>query len=122
MSEAIIARGGKGSINSGSSNQLVTNIITNTTLFVVSDNVKDNKLYVRIFGAGGGGSMFGGGGGGWMNNGEITVSPKESIQVTIGVGGVYDGGGGGSGGSTSFGSYLSANGGGGASQYSAGWG
>lgn len=113
MSEAIIARGGKGSINSGSSNQLVTNIITNTTLFVVSDNVKDNKLYVRIFGAGGGGSMFGGGGGGWMNNGEITVSPKESIQVTIGVGGVYDGGGGstGAGGTSSFGTYLAAAGG-----------
>ena len=122
MSEAIIARGGKGSVNGSSSNQLVANIITITTLFVVPDNVRDNKLYVRIFGAGGGGSMFGGGGGagdgthqtygagsGYVSNKLIRLNKNEAVYVTIGdSAGWYQTS---SGGTSSFGTYLSAAGG-----------
>lgn len=114
MSEAIIARGGKGSINSGSSNQLVTNIITNTTLFVVSDNVKDNKLYVRIFGAGGGGGCWnrGYGGSGYINNGTVYLTKGTSVYVTIGMGAFNDGSQAQySGGTSSFGTHISAAGG-----------
>ena len=119
MSEAIILR-----------NQIIrqqttlhTEVITSNTNWVVPDTLANNTVYVRLFGGGGGGSSNGGGGGGWMNNGDITINPGQRVRVTIGGGGsrAYGfSGDGRSGGSTSFGSYLSANGGTGGSRFGSG--
>lgn len=80
-------------------------IITNNTNWIVPKS-KDQKFHVRIFGSGGGGGD-GGGGGGWMNNAILTLPKGSIINIIIGnntkVNTV--------GGTTSFGAYLSANGG-----------
>ena len=111
MSEAIISRRGYGP---GGAPQMKTETIVSNTNYIVPKH--KGNLVVRIFGAGGGGrsnDRYGytqGAGGGWMNNGEFDIAENTSIQITIGVGGV----GGGrinTGGSTAFGTYLSANGG-----------
>lgn len=71
----------------------------------------------RVFGGGGGGSVSGGGGG-HMAVKTVTVAAGESVSVTIGLGGAactYDYSTGtetvGNGGTSSFGTYVSANGG-----------
>ena len=113
MSEAIISR--RGSSGGSGGGQLRTDVITGSTNWTVP-NHKGN-ISVRIFGGGAGGDNQRGGGGGWMNNGEFNISNEINIQITIGKGGhgyfnsmnsqyfsmV--------GGTTSFGTYLSANGG-----------
>ena len=64
---------------------------------------------VRCFGGGGGcGSAGGGGGGGYMAEKVIRLDPYEEVNITIGTGGQYNV----NGGTTSFGTHLSANGGG----------
>ena len=107
MSEAIITR------RSGAGSKMKT--VLNTLTFTNSNNWKvpstlaNNTVSVRIFGAGGSGYIryqSTGGGGGWMNNGDVTVTPGQTIPITIGVGQAS-----GAGGSSSFGTYLSANGG-----------
>ena len=92
--------------------KFITDIITTTQDWEVPDSADISKgISVRIFGAGGGGSYWYGGGGGWMNNGIFTnLSKSEKIHITIGTGGLA----GSAGGISSFGSYLSANGGKGA--------
>ena len=83
--------------------KLQTELVTSNKTWTVPNHA--GNIYVRIFG----------GGGGWMNNGELNLGNGQSIQITIGSGGSFGNNtGAGSGGTTSFGSYLSANGGGGA--------
>ena len=103
MAEAIISR--RGWTASGKP-ELRTEIITSNQNWIVPNSLRGN-VSVRIFGAGGAGNNGAGGGGGWMNNGEVKVTPGQSIQITVGVG-TYKG----SGGTTSFGTFLSATGGG----------
>lgn len=120
MSDAIIARRSAKS-GSGSSSRLITELITSNTNWIMPNDIKDNLISVRIFGGGGAGQNYpqlyygDSGGGGWMNNGDLTITPGESINITIGSGGIPSNvncSAGGSGGITSFGTYLSANGGG----------
>jgi len=81
-----------------------------------------NKVYVRVVGGGGGGGgggpdwAGGGGGAGAYAEGWVTVTPGQSIPVTIGGGGAGGNGNlngslGGTGGSTTFGGFVSAAGG-----------
>lgn len=78
------------------------------------------KPKVTVVGGGGGGgtpgsSGFGGGGGGGGGTGSsvINLTGVTTVSVTIGAGGAAGSGGGngGSGGSSSFGAYITANGG-----------
>ena len=95
---------------------LKTEVITKTQTWTVPDGV--TSVNVFLFGGGGGGgsnarsegeerAYGGGGGGGYMAKSTFTVTPKQSINVTIGAGGAV----GQAGGTTSFGSLLSAQGG-----------
>lgn len=126
MSEAIIARGGGVSrsevanmvLNSIGAN-LITTIIDTNTIWTVPTGIVGDIISVRIFGGGGGPGLeyrygssdwqviVGGGGSGEMNNGDILVKAGQLINITIGDGGTQ----GQSGGTTSFGNYLSAPGG-----------
>lgn len=105
MSEAIISRRG---YTAEGKPELRTETITGTTTWTVPNSIKSN-ISVLIFGGGGGGGNGGGGGGGggWMNNGEFNIAGGTAISITIGSGGAKEK----SGGTTSFGAYLSANGG-----------
>lgn len=100
-------------------------IILEDTTWTVPDGV--TKVFVRIFGGGGAGGALGayyscGGGGGHMATGTFEVTPGQQIPITIGNGGkgaVYDSYGNGTyiqaptaGGTSSFGTLLSAAGGG----------
>lgn len=111
MSEAIISR--RGSSSSASLNY-TTSIILQSQNYTIGPH--KGNISVLIFGAGGGGGYYGGGGGGWMNNGEFNIPNNTIVPVTIGFGGTYNNSNrsGTSGGTTSFGSYLSASGGEGA--------
>lgn len=125
MGDALIVGRG-GSTSGGSSGKtLVTKIIQATQSWKVP-KAKDQKFYVRIFGGGGGGGFgyttysgdYGyaggcGGGGGMMNNTELTLEAGTSIPITIGLGGKAgtSSADSTSGGTTSFGTYLAANGG-----------
>lgn len=95
---------------------LKTEVITKTQTWTVPDGV--TSVNVFLFGGGGGSgsnahsegeerARGGGGGGGYMAKSTFTVTPKQSINVTIGAGGAV----GQAGGTTSFGSLLSAQGG-----------
>ena len=120
MGQAIIVRASGGYNSNGGSGedkniigwQPKTEIITTNGYFTVP-KAKDQEFFVRIFGGGGGAGddrnyAFGGGGGsGNMNNDTLILNLAESIQVSIGKGGdVYYNGG-----TTAFGTYLSATGG-----------
>ena len=126
MAEAIISRRGGGSSTGGN---LQTELITSNKTWVVPAHI--GNISVRLFGGGASGSaktagnyaweMYGGGSG-WMNNGEFNnISNGSIIQITIGTGGsptATESGGkyiynytSKSGGTSSFGTYLSANGG-----------
>ena len=123
MSEAIILK--KRAIREIIVPTLKTEIITQNTNWVVPNHV--GNISVRIFGAGGGGSagisgLRSGGGGGWMNNAELDLVNGEKIYITIGDGGdsttYYPQEP--NGGTSSFGTYLSANGGSGGDVYGGG--
>ena len=143
MGEAIItSRSGSIAANGGSNAELKTVIIKSTDSFIVP-KARNQQFSVRIFGGGGGGGGCGydrvlaGGGGGWMNNAVLTINQGDVVQVVIGKGGdgkyvqfgtnkgkygtMIDGG---NGGTTSFGTYLSALGGtgGGKKGYRSGYG
>ena len=143
MSEAIIARGGKTSGSSSGSGSFITEIFTKDTIWLVPTNIKNKQIDVRIFGGGGGGlTIFNesnnkitnvcAGGGGWMNNKLISVTSGEIIEILIGRGGTrriinlttqfydYLNFPNTNGGTTFFGTYLSANGGSGGSSYGGG--
>ena len=106
MGEAIITRKGSGDASSTNKGILVTELITESKVWKAPKGILNNSISVRIFGAGGSGGPGGGGGGGYMNNTIMTVTPGQEISVTIGVGATHSAGG-----TSSFGSYLSANGG-----------
>lgn len=115
MGESLISR--RGSSDGSFLGILKTEIITSNQVWT-APKAKNNSFSVRIFGGGGGGSNNAGGGGGWMNNGILTIKPGTNIQIIIGKGGdfeIYNNINSTSGGTTAFGSYLSANGGGRAS-------
>lgn len=91
-----------------------TEIFTADSIFVVPKGV--TVVRAMCYGAGGGGGdvaagatapCAGGGGGGYYAEESIDVTPGEAIYITIGKGGSH----GESGGATSFGTYLSADGG-----------
>lgn len=106
-------------------------LLTSSTVFEVPADVTSMK--VTVVGGGGGGaksnhgtSKGGGGGGGGVAIQEVTgLTPGSSIQVTVGgagLGKTTAGTPGTSGGTSSFGSYVSATGGAGGTVYSAGVG
>ena len=113
MSEAIISRRGYGPEGKPHVPVFQTKTFTQNTQFVVPETILNNTIDVFIYGGGGGGARgensnsSAGGGGGWMNKGTITVTPLETIQIVVGKGGNPTV----SGESSSFGVYLSANGG-----------
>lgn len=121
MSEVMISRRSSGSGGSGGGNSLKTEYITFNRNWTVPDRVKNNYFYIRIFGAGAHASYNAGGGSGWMNNDNLVLTPGAVIPISIGIT---------AGSSTSFGSYLLANGGystsggagGGTNEYSGGRG
>ncbi len=100
-----------------------TNVFYQSTTWTVPNNVSWVKA--RVWGAGGGGGgnyvqgASGGGGGGGYSEEILFVTPGSSIVVTVGQGGLGGGNSsvsasannGLSGGSSSFGTYLSATGG-----------
>lgn len=108
MAEAIISRRGKANGSSGRG-ELITQTFSANTSFNVPAAI-NNSFYVTIFGGGGGsnGINSAGGGGGWMNNGELELTAGSVVPITIGKGGNFNSQ---SGGTSSFGAYLSANGG-----------
>ena len=131
MSDAIIARGSRsGSSQSQKIKVLQSEIITQNTQWVVPIDAVNNMFSVRIFGGGGGGASVNrengcGGGGGWMNNADLELTPGSIIKIDIGSGGSYSHSNfnssysyinseASSGGTTFFGTLLSANGGKGA--------
>lgn len=95
---------------------LITETITESSIFTVPSNIA-SKVNVLMFGGGGGGAGgpgSGGGGGGHMSQGSFDLSPLQTVNITIGAGGAggaSNENNGTAGGVTSFGSYLSANGG-----------
>ena len=120
------AGGGKVTAKAGSASEyrMVTEIITANTNWKVPA-AKDNSFDIRIFGGGGASYMErdtsyeysysnyftggAGGGGGNMNNKVLNLTANTYIQINIGKGGT--GWNGNAGGTTTFGSLLSATGG-----------
>ena len=118
MGEVMICRGGRGGGNSHAGlEKVLTTLFFNTNdTWTVPDGIVNNEISVRIFGGGGSGSGHNGsnseisgiaGGSGWMNNDVLKVGAGEQISITIGAGGKNNS----SGGTSSFGSYLTAFGG-----------
>jgi hypothetical protein len=67
-----------------------------------------NRVWLRVVGGGGGGNgTYGGGCAGFCYVGPIGVTPGQQITVTVGAPGAVNG----SGGTSSFGTYASAEGG-----------
>ena len=110
MSEAIISR--RGSNTSVKVKETLKTELLRVNQTYTIPLAKNNQFTVRIFGGGGGGNYGGGGGSGQMNNGVLTIARNTKVAITIGKGG----GNGIAGGTTSFGTYLSAPGGSGATQ------
>jgi len=107
MADAIIARRNSRSGVSGNK-VLSTVMITENGTFTAPGSI-NNTYYIRL---------FGGGGGGWMNNADIQLGKNSVIVVNIGNGGSA----GKADGTTTFGTYLSANGGGAANSIKGGSG
>lgn len=103
MAEAIISR--RGGNGNSSVLQFITEIVSANKTWTVPDHI--GNIIVRIFGGGGCGYSNNYGGSGWMNNGELNLANGTSVRITIGAGGTE----GNDGGTTSFGTYLSAIGG-----------
>lgn len=96
---------------------LKTQIITEDTEWIVPETA-DGIIHVRLFGGGAGGWTDGygknGGCGGCMAVGDFNIDPSSKVPITIGAGGTGSTYGDASkltGGTSSFGTYLSANGG-----------
>lgn len=86
--------------------QQVTEEITASGTWTVPEGV--TRIHVMCFGGGGGGNDTCGGGGGYLAQGDLDVTPGAQYAITIGTGGAAKN----AGGATSFGTLLSANGGG----------
>ena len=105
MGEALIIRSGGGMSNGGYIPK--TELIKVNQSFMVP-KAKGQQFSVRIFGGGGGvGVSNGGGGGGNMNYAVLNLPEGSKIDIIIGAGGTNKN----NGGTTSFGTYLSATGG-----------
>ena len=106
MSEVMISRrsGGGSSGDSG----LVTTYVCSDINWVVPKS-KDGNFYIRLIGAGGTPykESYLGGGSGMMNNDVLQLSEGDVIPITVGIPYWVNG----AGGTTSFGTYLSGNGG-----------
>lgn len=142
MGDALIVGRGGGGTSSVQNYKLKTLVFAANTTFTVPKSL-GQKFDIRLFGGGGGASdmikdvykngSFGyiavpaAGGGGFMNNASLVLKEGEQIPITIGSGGTSINGNvtnsnintnssvsAGSGGVTSFGTYLAANGGTGA--------
>lgn len=102
MGEALLTRAGGSSSSSGggANGNFHTEILYYNETWRVPHNLKNNEVTVRIFGGGGNGSIDAGGNGGGMNYGTINVQGHNYIPVSIG----------GPGATSSFGTFLSANG------------
>lgn len=121
MGEAIISRSGGGSGSGAQYREILkTKIITNNEIWEVPKINSSKGVSVRLFGGGGGGStdgsnLYGGGGGNMVNTIFTNISEGMSISIIIGEKGL------GStaspdtwakaGGTSAFGSYISATGG-----------
>lgn len=114
MSEAIITRRGYGTEGKP---ELRTETFTGSTTWTVPNSIRNGgQISVLLFGGGEGGydgdtTARCGGGGAIPNISTVTVTPGETISITIGKGGngqryAYNH----TGGTSSFGRYLSANG------------
>ena len=107
----MISRRGGSSSSSGSGIALHTEYILFNQDWTVPSGAKNNEFSVRIFGAGG----INSGGSGWMNNDVFTnLNPGQNIPIVIGpeISGLrFNFSTGEDGGTSSFGTYLSANGG-----------
>ena len=122
MGEAILVKaGGAGSWNNGGGStggQYVpmTEIIQENTTFTMP-KTQGQQISVRIFGGGGGayGSSYGGGGGGGGNMNNAILNIPEGTRISIIIGDAGNMGNSrvicSNGGTTSFGTYLSATGG-----------
>lgn len=111
MSEVVISRRGSGS----GKGVFMQEIISSNVVWKMPKSVVNNTVHVRIFGAGGCGtneksSEIFTGGSGWMNNDYVKLTPGEKVNITIGTANVrkWDAN---AGGPSSFGTYLTANGG-----------
>lgn len=117
MGEALLARGGTNPDSVKMTWKLMTEVITENTNWRVPESIKNGEVSVLLFGGGGSRGNYneacGGGGGGWMNKGILTLGSGSYIQINIGEGGLMDDYNRipHSGGTTFFGSWLSANGG-----------
>ena len=109
MSEAIISRRGSKQGDPSTSYVYRMQMYTSSNMFT-APNATNNTFHITMIGGGGGGQSnnYGSGGGsGWMNFGDIELNYGQIVPITVGAGGSA----GQSGGSSSFGTYLSANGG-----------
>jgi len=97
-----------------------TTYLATTTTHTWTKPTNAKKVFVQLWGAGGGGgrgnnfSAGGGGGGEYIEYWFDESSVSSTVTITIGsggAGGATGGAGGATGGATSFGSYLTANGG-----------
>lgn len=125
MGEALLARGTTSFDSIKMVWKPVTEIFTSNTNWTVPINIRNGEVRVMVFGGGGGRGgnddssdreqRCGGGGGGYYNTAIVSVGSGTIIPITIGAGGLgTDDGNGGTGGTTSFGQFISAAGGGGA--------
>ena len=137
MSEAIIARGG-GIGNGGHQTIVNDSYIISNQMYTVP--VTGNYLITCVGGGAGGGDAYlyrrsqtqgfeynkwyarggSGGGSGNVNSKEVYLEANTAVQISIGLGGKHSttsGGSGKSGGTTSFGTYISASGGSGTKGY-----
>ena len=109
MAEAIISRR-HSNVYKEQITVFKTEVLTDNQNWIVPEAI-NNSFSVRLFGGGGGGRSITlggtGGGSGWMENGTFELYYGLEIPITIGAGG----GMGAAGGTTSFGTYLSAVGG-----------
>ena len=120
MGESLIIRKGGGLPGGMKLNKVFKTELIGINQNYIIPRAINNEISVRIFGGGAAGGEEGGGGSGWMNNAIFTnLTPGQVIPITIGVGGRINGQ---AGGTTSFGSYLSANGGSGGDGGSGGGG
>jgi len=111
MSEVMISRRGGGGSGWSSETKLVTEYITFNRNWIVPNGVKDNQFSVRIFGAG----CTNGYGSGWMANEVYTnLQTGQAINIIIGkINPDYNNiiTSQSTGGTSSFGTYIYANGG-----------
>ena len=130
MGNAILVKAGSGGGSGGSGAALSSSTMTILAVNTIYACPAAGNYWITCIGGGGGGGKgwyededgweYGGGGGGsgYLNQKLVSLSAGEKVQVTIGAGGGWTNNRPGStGGTTTFGSYLSASGGTGGQSY-----